>query len=79
MGLYKVLLGGVTVPIHVSKPMKKSEFVRILRDEGIRNAKVQDALWKEAAPKAAKLSELMVRAACRFAIKRSPDIKSRQF
>ncbi len=79
MALYKILPGGVTVPLHVTKPMEKSEFDRILRDEGIRNANVRDALWKEAAPRAAQLSEPVVRNAVRMAIRKDPSIKARHF
>lgn len=60
------------------KRMEKSEFDRILKDEGIKSAKLRDAFWNDCRRRQ-PLTEAVVRLAAKRAILAEPDIRWRTF
>ena len=75
MALFEKTKTGLLRP---ARWMEKPEFDRILKDEGIKSAKLRDALWRDSRSKQ-PLTEAVVRMACKKAIKANPDIRWRTF
>lgn len=75
MALFEKTKSGLLRP---AKWMEKSEFDRILKDEGIKSAKLRDAFWRDSRARQ-PLTEGAVRLACKKAIAADPDIRWRTF
>lgn len=72
---YEERLSGLLIPVRF---MEKAEFDRILKDMGIRSARVRDNFWTDA-NRRQPLTEKAVRLAIKKVLKRAPDLKWRTF
>ena len=69
------LKSGLLVP---ATHMEKSEFDRILKDEGIRSARLRDQFWRDS-QRRQPLTEEAVRLAAKKVLKRAPELRTRTF
>jgi len=69
------LKSGLLVP---ATSMEKSEFDRILKDMGIRSARVRDNFWKDA-QRRQPLTEEALRLAVKKVLAKAPELRWRTF